>query len=999
MTNIVLKTALAFIACLFIIGSARAGETMPRYELKVSFETGKNLLRGDARITLPEDMALSLGTAGLRVIAATLDGVPLEPELINREGGMVLSGGSSLQLVYEAVLTGTAMDIQNVGVVGSVVSGEGISLTGRWYPEIGGLALYSLRAVVPDGFTAVSEADEIKVRDTPGGKEFIFHFPHPRDQMTLAAGRYEVISDTVGDTEIYAYFFKEDASLAVTYLDYTKRYIKMYDEMLGLYPYKRFSVVENFLPTGYSMPTYTLLGRDVVLLPFIVETSLGHEILHQWFGNSVYGDPAGGNWLEGLTTYLSDHLYEERKGEGSAYRKKAMVEYQSYVNAGNAAPLRDFQGRVDPPSKAIGYGKGAMFFHMLKERVGGEGFYRALRTFVESYSFRRASWVNIREVFEDISGEPLENFFAQWLDRSDIPSLEVVSPSVRYLQGTPHVLFKLKQNTEEPYELRVKAKISTEKGEQTETLETGEKEKSFDLAVKGKPVEMVLDGDYDLMRRLQRAEFPPVVARLLGDEKRIIVKPAEGAEVYSGLTQILEEEGFTAISESEIKDEDIVASSVLLLGRDGPVHRRLFGAPVTFEESEGFVFKVMNNPLNPDKVVAVSYASGKDEVDAAARKIFRYGKYSYLKFETGRNVKKEVAGSDDGIKVNLFHKVTGIRPGDTLGLEKIIENVIEKTIIYVGESHTTYQDHRVQLEVIRALSERGRNFAIGMEMFERPFQEALDDYIADKTTEREFLKASEYFKRWQFDYNLYREIIEFAKANSIPVIALNIDSGIIRKVSAGGLDALPKEDKEKIPPDMDMTDGDYRNRLREVFGMHESSGRKDFENFYQSQILWDETMAHSISDYLSSNPGHQIVVLSGVGHVAWGSGIPKRAYRLTGRDYAILINADTETPHEGIADYVLFPEPLELAKTPALGVMIEKTDEGVRVAEVKHGSAAEGAGIKKGDIVVSMDGLEVDDVADIKIALFGHETGDSIAVRILRKRLFGMKEMELTVAL
>jgi hypothetical protein len=108
----------------------------------------------------------------------------------------------------------------------------------------------------------------------------------------------------------------------------------MYEDMLGPYPFRRFAVVENILPTGYGMPTFTLLGRQVLKLPFIPETSLGHEILHSWFGNSVYVDYAKGNWSEGLTSYLADHYYDALKEKGWQYRKKIIENYESYVRGG-----------------------------------------------------------------------------------------------------------------------------------------------------------------------------------------------------------------------------------------------------------------------------------------------------------------------------------------------------------------------------------------------------------------------------------------------------------------------------------------------------------------------------------------------------------------------------------------------------------------------------------------------------------------------------------------
>jgi aminopeptidase N len=990
----------AVVVGLLAAAPARAQEGLPVYELSVSFSPGESLLEGNARIDLPAGGQWEVGTAGLQVLEASLDAAPLDAGAINRDGGLKVEGGGVLRLGYRAVLAGTAEDIQNVGVVGSIVSPEGISLTGGWYPAVKGLAFYKLTAVVPAGFTAVSEADSIEVAEGSGGRTFSFRFGHPSEGVSLAAGKYTVLVDKVGDTEVLAYFFAEEAHLAKGYLEYAKRYIGMYEEMLGPYPYERFSVVENVVSTGYSMPTYTLLGRDVVRLPFIVETSLGHEVLHQWFGNSVYLDPAEGNWLEGITTYLADHFYEEMKGNGADYRKKILVDFHSYVTPDKEMPLDEFRGRVDQATRAIGYGKCAMVFHMLRERFGNDVFFDTLRSFYGEFRFRRASWTDIRKAFEGAAGEELEGFFSQWLKRPGVPALDVKDLKVRYVDGSPHAEFKLLQTGGgEPYALDVRARFVTRKGERVETLSTDEKEKSFSIKLEGEPREMVLDGEYDLMRGLWESETPPTVARLVGDSKRLLVVPDGGVDTYLPLTKLLRGEGFVVAYENEVKDEDLLSSSVLLLGTDGPVQRRLFGGPVSLENREGFVLKVMKNPLDPDRVVAVAFARDAAEVEPAARKIFHYGKYSYLRFEGGVNVEKETAASEDGMRVDLSYKVTGVKPASAVDLDRIIGDVTDKDIIYVGESHTAYEDHRVQLLVIRALREGGRPVAVGMEMFQRPFQEALDDYIAGRTTEREFLKASEYYKRWGFDYQLYREILQYARAYGIPVVALNIDSTIIEKVASGGLDALSEEEKEKLPASMDMTDGAYRERLEEVFGLHRNPGERSFENFYQSQILWDETMAHSVHEFLTENPGYKMVVLVGVGHVAWGSGIPQRAYRLGRRSYAILINASGVPVEEGVADYVLFPEPLEPPRELMLGVILEKSDEGLKIKEVRPGSAAGAAGLRKGDVFVSLDGVEVGDVADIKVALFGHEAGDKVKATILRKRLFGRSEKELEVTL
>jgi len=162
-------------------------------------------------------------------------------------------------------------------------------------------------------------------------------FPNPLNEITLAAGKYTEFKDSFNGIGIYAYFFPEDVNLVKAYLENAKRYLKLYNALICKFPYRRFSIVENFYPTGYSRPTYTLLGQQVVRLPFIPRTSLGHEILHQWFGNLVYVDYQRGNWAEGLTTFFADHLYEEEKG-GFTKKEREFMEtlarqaVEAYIN-------------------------------------------------------------------------------------------------------------------------------------------------------------------------------------------------------------------------------------------------------------------------------------------------------------------------------------------------------------------------------------------------------------------------------------------------------------------------------------------------------------------------------------------------------------------------------------------------------------------------------------------------------------------------------------------
>jgi aminopeptidase N len=985
-----------FAVATVMTSNAFAGETqrglLPAYNLSVSFDLKKNLLKGTAEIVFPESGEITVTAANLTVIDATLNGKPVEYR--KREGLIKAIGKGTLEIKYEAVFrTEYRKNLENTGVVSSgIVSTEGISLTGNWYPAINGLAYYKLSALVPQGFEAISEADEITSQGTPAGTEYSFTFPHPVNGIDFIAANYKVAKENLGDIWIYAYFFPEDAALTNTYIDHARTFLETYSRLLVPYPYKRFSIVENIQTTGYSMPTFTLLGQEVVRLPFIVRTSLGHEITHQWFGNYVYADFSKGNWLEAITTYLSDYRYEEEKGKGWEYRKKILIDYQSYVTPQNEFPLRDFVQRSGFASMAIGYGKGAMLFHMLRNLVGEEAFYRSLRRLIENNRFRNATWEDIRRSFEADYGNDLGWFFSQWLDRKGIPSIAIRDPRSIMLKGVPSVSFRLRQE-KEPYRLTLPIEVITGKGTTKRVIESEKEKQYFDIDADGTPKELVIDRDYEVMRRLEKDEFPPVISRLLGDEKRVIVYSEKEKNIYSDLIKVFKENGFEAKETGELKDEEIRASSLLVLGYDNPVLKRLFAG--VGKANSGFVLTVKINPMNTAKVVAYANAGSPEEVSPVVEKIFHYGRYTTIRFENGKNVEKETPETKRGMVFELTEPIESVIPKKSLNLEQVMDRVAGKPVIFIGERHTNYEDHKVELDIIRDLYKRGKRFAIGMEMFQRPFQKVVNDYIAGTISEREFLKKSQYFRRWGFNYNLYREIIEFAKAKGIHIVALNLNGEIIKKVALGGIDALSPEEKKEIPQDMNLADYEYRDRLKKIYGSHPPG--TSFDNFYQSQILWDETMAHSAADFLKKNPGSQLVVIAGAEHIMYGSGIPERFKRLTGKEYTTLINGVFD---EDIGNYVVFANSVTPPFSARLGVIVRKRDDRVVIENFSAESPAMEAGMKKGDALVEVGDWKIESPDDVRIALFDKKPYESVRIKVIRRRfLLGEKELEFNVNL
>lgn len=327
-----------------------------------------------------------------------------------------------------------------------------------------------------------------------------------------------------------------------------------------------------------------------------------------------------------------------------------------------------------------------------------------------------------------------------------------------------------------------------------------------------------------------------------------------------------------------------------------------------------------------------------------------------------------------------------VDPATLSGLDALVTKLTDRRIVFVGESHDRYEDHLNQLAVIRSLHEGGADLAIGMEMFQQPFQPALDAYIAQEIDEHEMLRRTDYFERWRFDYRLYRPILRYAREHGIPLIALNLDRDITAKVGEAGLEGLDEGQRAQVPKDMDQDDLAYRERIKRVFDSHPKEDGKDFEKFLLVQLLWDEGMAERAATYLGGHPGKTLVVLAGQGHLEYGQGIPKRLLRRLPVTSAILLNGWPREMDPKAADYLLFPQSLELPATGRLGVMLDTEGEGsgVGVKGFSDKSGAATAGIKEGDRIVQVGAVAVANYADIRLALIDSRPGQKLPVEVER---------------
>ncbi len=250
-------------------------------------------------------------------------------------------------------------------------------------------------------------------------------------------------------------------------------------------------------------------------------------------------------------------------------------------------------------------------------------------------------------------------------------------------------------------------------------------------------------------------------------------------------------------------------------------------------------------------------------------------------------------------------------------LSQITPTLAQANVVYLGETHDSPEDHRNQLKIIQELYQTNPKIAIALEMFQRPYQGVINQYLAGKLTEKELLEKSEYEKRWGFPWENYAPILRFAKEKKLPVLALNTPTEITHKVVQSGLESLTPSERQFIPPSSEIrTDNkEYRQRLLATFQQHQAVNHGSVTNvdrFFLAQVLWDETMAEGVATFVKAHSDYQVIVLAGQGHIIYGYGIPSRvARRLKGKliQRSVLLSPPDEesvSKDGAIADFIFF---------------------------------------------------------------------------------------------
>lgn len=509
---------------------------------------------------------------------------------------------------------------------GDHLSEKGLFLSGTWAPQSDGLFTYTLKVSSPWVTVAPGAiSDEVF---SPGAYQARFSMDKPTDGVPLFAGPYKIGQLAYKKVTLRTYFYDDMEDMAQDYLQRTAQYLERFEAEIGPYPFAGFHIVAAPVPAGYGFAGLTYMGARVLRLPFIKETSLGHEILHNYWGNGVFPDYSSGNWAEGLTTYMADYMTAEARSTDKArdMRLNWLREFAALPDAMDK-PVTSFKGKHSQASQVIGYHKVAFIFHMLRREVGDAAFFNALQDFWQTHAFKTADWSDLEASFSKFSQRNLRPFFNQWVHQKGAPTFKNLSAQARYKEGEGWAVNARVFQTSPVYDVNLPLAIGT-----------GQDVIEGEIAIKGsmaqnefwiaqRPMAISLDPDFNIFRKLGTNEAPPIIKDVtLASEVRLDVTDKSLTQSATALAQRMVDGTLKTTGKG---------LSFILVGTHESVERELKKRHLPtyqFEAHDAVTAKVWAGKMQNSTPYMVISVKNPAALDALMRPLPHYGARSALLF-------------------------------------------------------------------------------------------------------------------------------------------------------------------------------------------------------------------------------------------------------------------------------------------------------------------------------------------------------------------------------
>ncbi len=429
------------------------GYDVEHYDLDLSFD-GERLV-GVATLTVTPERRLGslfLDLTGLTATSITVDGVPAAHELID---GLSVDPASPLEAGQPHVIVieygGVPAPIQNVAGrfdVGWQQSTDGWFALSEpagadtWFPSNNhplDKATFSLRMTVPAPYTVVSSGTLIEVSRAGDGATFRWESDDPIAPylVALAVGDFDTRS-TVSEAGVPVNDYFDDDLTVEQQAPFARQgeMLDFFSGLFGPYPFDEYGALvleTERLPAALETQTRSTFGTQILVLG---ESVVAHEIVHQWFGNSVSVEDWSDVWLnEGFATY-GQWLWAEHDEGAHAIESEVVAAYRLLAGGvtGEATvesyrlALEQYPPPGTPPPddlfNASVYLRGGLTLHVLRLTVGDEAFFGLVREWADSNRHGNAGTADFLELVERWGGTAALNLVDRWLYSSELPPID-----------------------------------------------------------------------------------------------------------------------------------------------------------------------------------------------------------------------------------------------------------------------------------------------------------------------------------------------------------------------------------------------------------------------------------------------------------------------------------------------------------------------------------------------------------------------------------------------
>lgn len=523
--------------------------------------------------------------------------------------------------------------IKNITGESDTISRDFISIYSSIIPAVSNIENAELYINIPENFKGLASQF---VTYSQNKNTMVFTYNNlPKSIYFAASSNYVIKKITQKNVDIYTLLFKEHENLSYKLLQKAAYYIEMYESLFSShFPYHNFIIIEDVNPYGHALASMAVFGSSIIDKDFIAQRSLGHEVLHQWFGAAIECSMADGNFLEAVTTYFSDYFYE--KDDRITYRKDVLMKYQAYMTEKNF-PLKDFVYNAGKKEQAVGYGKGLMVLHMAKNKAGDDAFMAGIRKFINDKLYSTASW---KDLLEYIGMD--NDFYINWILKKDDITLSVNNTT---FQDNILSFNLIRKGGEE--EVDIPFTHISENHTVTGKLKTKKGVNHIIYNLKSDNDTFIIDDRYDLMRNLYPAETTPSFDFLFGADEILFAGGKNEDKSFKRIfPNIKDTVHIRKLSLHHLKDKNVI---IAMENTVPQTVTELLKSKLTFTfEIGSTTYKVVRNPYSQgDKFIMFSFNHTKKSLN----KLTHYGSYSYITLNKNEVTAKEKNTTPNGIKV------------------------------------------------------------------------------------------------------------------------------------------------------------------------------------------------------------------------------------------------------------------------------------------------------------------------------------------------------------